>query len=210
MYNMKRKKTSEITNRGRPCKVTSLYNEKTLLDFWKPKNEKKKASKAKKSKSRSLSQEKENLENEFGSKKHVLIKNPSKQMLVGNTGNNMSNNFSYEYKRKILFNEDLVGNLKTLLEPYVISLKKAFMSSGVSNIFDELIFNDFLDDNFDSLVLKFLMQISDDFLYVPISFTTKNGEGADKTKLRLFEGFNDMKFLSLQYFPSNYREVYKI
>jgi hypothetical protein len=213
---MNRKRKNETSNNNFINKRKSANNtnkdsiEKTLLDYWKPKQNKKESKKVK-SKSRSVSQEKEN---EIGkmsksskgsnsSKSHVLVKNPSKQALVLN---NLLKDSMMDYKKKILFSEEFVGNLKLILEPFVKETEKSLFSQKVyKSLFNHESYQNFIQENFDSVLIKFLMQVSssDDFVYVPLSFTSKNGESADKSKLKLIEGFNDSKKLNLQYHASN-------
>lgn len=198
----KRKSTNQ------PIGNTSIYNEKTILDFWRPKQAKK-ASKKTKSKSRSVSQERENSVGAgTGSKPMPLVKNPSKHLLTANNITLFPKEQLNDYKKKILFNEEFVGNLKTILEPLIkLSRTSLFSQNFTHSFLNDNIFEIFIQENIESLIIKFLMQISDDFVYVPLGYTSKNGESAEKTKLKLIEGFNDVKKLSLQYHASNSTEV---
>jgi hypothetical protein len=212
---MKNKRTNDSGARvykrkstNQPIGNTSLYNEKTILDFWRP-QQAKKASKKTKSKSRSVSQERENSVGAgTGSKPMPLVKNPSKHLLTANNITLFQKDQLNDYKKKILFNEEFVGNLKTILEPLIkLSKTSLFTQKFYDNFLSESVYEDFLHENMESLIVKFLMQISDDFVYVPLGYTSKNGESADKAKLKLIEGFNDVKKLSLQYHASKSTEV---
>jgi hypothetical protein len=212
---MKNKRTNDSGARvykrkstNQPIGNTSLYNEKTILDFWRP-QQAKKASKKTKSKSRSVSQERENSVGAgTGSKPIPLVKNPSKHLLTANNITLFQKDQLNDYKKKILFNEEFVGNLKTILEPLIkLSKTSLFTQKFYDNFLSEGVYEDFIQENMESLIVKFLMQISEDFVYVPLGYTSKNGESADKAKLKLIEGFNDVKKLSLQYHASNSTEV---
>jgi hypothetical protein len=180
--------------------------DKTLFDFWKPNRDKGKEKNSLRSKSKSIADEIVSMvvDPKPASKTFNLVKNPSKQCLIAPT---ITQN-TVDYKNKILFNENFVENLKILLEPFLNMNKKSLFSQnfGDKSMLELEVYEDYTLYNLDSILTKFLLQMEDKFLFVPKCFMTKE-EGIDKTKLKLFEGFNDLKYVSLQYYPENSKEV---
>jgi hypothetical protein len=202
---MKRKKNNDAFNHNNKKIQSSNSNsgEKTLLDFWKPVRAKPSDTKGIRSKSKSVAEEIEKIEVK-PTKTYNLIQNPSKHLIAGVF---QPQNF-LEYKNKILFNEDFVENFKIILEPFLENNKNNLLSQEISGdeILNEEVYEKFLTNNLENILIKFLLQIDDKFLFVPNSYMNKNDK-PDKTKLKLIEGFNDSKYLCLQYFPLNSKEV---
>lgn len=210
---MKRKRNNEpsVMNKKRKSSgnlTLTNFSEKTLLDFWGPKQSKKETKKKGKSKSRSDSKDSQRSlgsNHSTQSKTVQLVKNPSKQILKAP----IVSESLVDYKHKILFNEEFVRKLKLLLEPFLNQAKNCLVKISPS-LLEEETCDKFITSNLDSILTKFLLQINDDFLFVPISYMNKNESTVDKSKLKLLEGFNDLKYISLQYYPIKAKEVRKM
>ena len=215
---MKRKRNVE-TSGNAPKKKTISTNDsnnnsggKTILDFFGKPKVPVKEEKRNKTKSRSISQEKENFEFKPTSKSGLtLVKNPSKQILPGNANNinNLMTTNMFDYKKKILFNEEFVENLKIILEPFLKQTKISLFTQKINEnlALDDVLYDNFFNENIENIITKFLLQLNDDFLYVPVSFLNKESKNVDKSKLKLMEGFNESKYINLQYQASNSKEV---
>ena len=136
-----------------------------------------------------------------------LIRNPSKQGLKTNNNLILNNNEGIDYKNKILINEDFVDNLKLLLEPFItkikISVNNTKSNLDITNDEYEL----FINNNINNIISKFILHLKG-FIFIPKSFMNKNSKIVDKAKTKLIEGFDNTKFISLQYHGLNSHEVF--
>jgi hypothetical protein len=139
------------------------------------------------------------------SKTYNLIQNPSKHLISGD----FQSQSILDYKNRILFNEDFIENLKLILEPFLDYNKNILLKqiNTIEHIVHQETYEEFVKNNLENIIIKFLLQIDDKLLFVPKSFMNKN-EKPDKSKLKLIEGFTDSKYLCLQYHPTSLKEVY--
>jgi len=208
--NKKRKNVEFSANLLANKKTTNNHpkyiENKTLHKYFAPV---KNVDQKKSSKSRSRSSSKEKTGDFSLLRSNIpLLKNPSKQALIGSSFK--ENKEVADYKNKILFNENFIGKLKLILNPFINSLTNSLVKKHLKiNIFDEDFCETFLEDNFQNILIKFLLQTCDDFLYIPIDFTDSNEVDLSnkKKKLKLFENLKELKNLTLQYNPTNSKEV---
>lgn len=208
--NKKRKNTefsaNVLANRKSTNNHPKYIENKTLTKYFAP-IKKSENNKSSKSRSRSTSKDK-TVDFNLLRSNIPLIKNPSKQALIGSSFK--ENKEIQDYKNKILFNENFIETLKKYLNPFIYSLTNSLLTKHLkNNFFDENFCEAFLEDNFQNILIKYLLQTCDDFLYIPIEFINSNEEDLSnkKKKLKLFENLKELKNLTLQYNPANSKEV---
>jgi len=189
---MKRKVKTKavIVKRKKLCSSVTYSSEKKLEGFW----------------SNNKKDKEQHSDREFSVSSDVpLVKNPSKQTLPIIP---ITQSSTVNYKNKILFNENFIEELKLIFEQLFTELRSSLLNHPFSDNFFEIeVYNEYMSKNISNILIKFIQQVHDDFLFIPKSFMEKNML-IDKDKLKLFEGINDSNIsINLQYYPINSDEV---
>jgi hypothetical protein len=133
-----------------------------------------------------------------------LVKNPSKQCLKYNQVDNVMN---YNNSRnKLLINENTIHDLKNILEPFFENLKDSLFKQNINNFLQKEIYDSFYQTNLNTILTKFMLQVDDYFIYVPRSFMSEI-DHLEKEKMVFLTGFNNTKYISLQYQPEIQKDV---
>jgi hypothetical protein len=209
---MKRKRNNEPSKKQKKRKSIQYSSspdkpeyERTLFDFWKPARKDNKSGNNKSKSKEKIFNEKNQLKSNGSNNRFNLIKNPSKQHLQPQVNNIHK---VHDYKKTILFNDDFIENLKSILEPFVFEMRNVYSNGNLfhfrENIFNTEIFDKYSEENLFYIYSKFILHLGDNFLFIPKSFA---GESPEKEKMKLIEGFNDVKKIFLQYSPLTMKEV---
>lgn len=111
------------------------------------------------------------------------------------------NKNSNQMFEKTIFNENFISQLNDFLVPFLNIMKNSLINAFLKDFsflkLTEEEINKFFDQNMTNLLIKFILQLSKNFLFIPKTF--ENEKYFEKEKIKLFNGFDETKYITFKY-----------